>query len=229
MGWLRSMFQDVRTEHASRAVLSNPLTQFTGGPLPAVKPKPSGSSPHRREQPCGTTSVLARWSRFCSQHCLPTSLGSTIITRFFATTEALTPAGPSFIAHRGSLIHVIRTSHHSVSNHLRFSTRRVHFLCAGRTILFGLHLLLAGSPKPPTESSSHRPPMQADFVTDWWFTSSCSPPGDIAPMQLLSVTGLQCQPSQGLSPCCSNALSGALAQASLPVPLPPSSVSETLI
>lgn len=96
-----------------------------GGPLPAVLPQPSGFPPHRRAQPYGTTSALARWPQFGSQHCLPTSLGSTIITRFFATTDALTPAGPFVITHRGSLIHVTRTSHHSVSNHLRFSTRRV--------------------------------------------------------------------------------------------------------
>src|SRR3989442_6480858 len=57
------------------------------------------------------------------------------------------------------------------------------------SILFGLRRALAGSPEPPTESSSLCPPIRADGVTDWWFTSSCSPPGDMAPMQLLSVTG----------------------------------------
>ena len=47
----------------------------------------------------------------------------------------------SFLAvHRGSLIHVTQTSDHSVSNHLRFSTSRVHSLCAGSTISFGLRL-----------------------------------------------------------------------------------------
>ena len=102
-----------------------PAHPVTGGPMPADEPRPSGFPPHRRAQPCGTTSALARWPRFGSRHCLPTSLGSTIITRFFATTDALTPAGPFVIPHRGSLIHVTRTSHHSVSNHPRFSTRRV--------------------------------------------------------------------------------------------------------
>jgi hypothetical protein len=97
----------------------------TGGPLPADEPQPSGFPPHRRAQPCGTTSILARWPQFSFQHCLPTSLGSTIITRFFATTDALTPTGPCVITGRGSLIHATRTSHHSVSNHPRFSTRRV--------------------------------------------------------------------------------------------------------
>jgi hypothetical protein len=125
MGWLRRMFRDVRREHASRTVPLGPAHPVTGGPLPADELRPSGSAPHRREQPCGTTSALVRWPELGSQHCLPTTLRSTIITRFFATTDALTPAGPSFIARRGSLIHVTRTSHHSVSNHPRFSTRRV--------------------------------------------------------------------------------------------------------
>ena len=102
-----------------------PAHPFTGGPLPADEPRPSGFPPHRRAQPCGTTSALMRWPLLGSQHCLPTSLRSTSITRFCATTEALTPAGPLVITRRGSLIHVTRTSHHSVSNHLRFSTRRV--------------------------------------------------------------------------------------------------------
>src|ERR1051326_6731917 len=102
-----------------------PAHPVTGSPLPAGEPLPSGSPPHRRAQPYGTTSALARWPRFGSQHCLPTPLGSTVVTRFLATTGALTPTGPFVIACRGSLIHVTRTSHHSVSNHPRFSTRRV--------------------------------------------------------------------------------------------------------
>ena len=74
------------------------------------------------------------------RHHFPTSLRSTVVTRFFATTDALTPTGPFVAASRGSLIHVTRTAPHSVSNHLRFSTRRVHSLYAGRIILFGLRL-----------------------------------------------------------------------------------------
>src|SRR3989442_1253511 len=101
-----------------------PAHPVTGGPLPAYQSRPSGSPPRRRAQPCGTTSALARWPHSGCQHCLPTSLRSTIVTRFFATTDALTPADPFVIAHRGSLIHVTGTSHHSVSNHRRFSARR---------------------------------------------------------------------------------------------------------
>jgi hypothetical protein len=102
-----------------------PAHPVTGGPLPADEPRPSGFPPRRHAQPYSTVSARLRWPHLGSQHCLPTSLGSTIITRFFATTDALTPAGPLVITGRGSLIHVTRTSHHSVSNHLRFSTRRV--------------------------------------------------------------------------------------------------------
>jgi len=94
-------------------------------PLPAVVRWPGGSSPHRRAQPYGTTSALARWPSLALWHCLPTSLRSTVVTRFFATTDALTPAEPFVAPCRGSLIHVTRTSHHSVSNHRRLSTRRV--------------------------------------------------------------------------------------------------------
>jgi hypothetical protein len=102
-----------------------PAHPVTGGPLPGVKRGPGGSPPHRRAQPCGTPSALASWPSFVLWHCLPTFLRSTVITRFSATTNALTPTGPLVITGRGSLIHVTRTSHHSVSNHLRFSTRRV--------------------------------------------------------------------------------------------------------
>ena len=102
-----------------------PAHPITGGPLPADVSWPSGFPPRRHAQPYGTMSALARWPRSSSQHYLPTSLGSTIITRFFATTDALTPTGPFVVTCRGSLIHVTRTSHHSVSNHPRFSTRRV--------------------------------------------------------------------------------------------------------
>jgi len=94
-------------------------------PLPATGRWLGGFSPHRRAQPCGTTSALVRWPSLVPRHCLPASLRSTVITRFLATTNALTPAEPFVTPCRGSLIHLTRTSHHSVSNHLRFSTRRV--------------------------------------------------------------------------------------------------------
>jgi len=98
---------------------------FPGGPLVPGSLSPGDSPSHRRAQPCGTTPALVSWVQPGGNHHVPTSLGSTVVTRFPATTDALTPAGPFVAAHRGSLIHVTRTSNHSVSNHRRCSTRRV--------------------------------------------------------------------------------------------------------
>ena len=98
---------------------------FQGGPLAPDSRSPDDSSSHRRDQPDGTTSALLSWVQSVGDHHVPTSLRSTVVTRFFATTDTLTPAGPFLAARRGSLIHVTRTSNHSVSNHLRCSTRRV--------------------------------------------------------------------------------------------------------
>ena len=94
-------------------------------PLGSAHLSPGDSSSRLRDQPSGATSALVRWVQPCGDHHVPTSLRSTVVTRFPATTDALTPAGPFVAAHRGSLIHVTRTSNHSVSNHLRCSTRRV--------------------------------------------------------------------------------------------------------
>jgi hypothetical protein len=166
-----------------------PAHPVTGGPLPADQLQPSGFPPRRRAQPCGTTPALVRWPRFGSQHCLPTSLRSTIMTRFFATTDALTPTGPFVIARRGSLIHVPQLP--TILSPTLCGPRpdALHSLNAGRSIGFGLHPAIGGLPRPPTESSSLCSSSWKNGVTDWWFTSSCSPPGSIAPMQLLSVTG----------------------------------------
>jgi hypothetical protein len=78
---------------------------------------------HPCAQPCGTTRTLLNWTPSHIPHHVPTPLRSTVVTRFFATTRALTPTDP-FATGRGSLIHVIWTSDHSVSNHLRFSVSR---------------------------------------------------------------------------------------------------------
>jgi len=107
----------------------------------AFKP---GIPAHPGEQPCGTTRTLVGcWLQICPHH-VPTPLCSTVITRFFALTRALTPTDPLTIG-RGSLIHVTRTSNHSISNHLRISAGRVHSLCANSTILFGLRHCSVGS------------------------------------------------------------------------------------
>ena len=114
--------------------------------------------PHANADSLAALSSAFVWLRTLSAHYFPTSLGSTVITRFCATTDALTPTDSLLAARRGSLIHVTWTSDHSVSNHLRFSTRRVPLPLRWLPILFGLHLSLAGSPEPPTESSSRSIP-----------------------------------------------------------------------
>jgi hypothetical protein len=79
---------------------------------------------HPCAKPCGTARTLAGRMANRARYHIPAPLRSTVITRFFATTRALTPAGP-FATGRGSLIHVTRTSEHSISNHLRTSASRV--------------------------------------------------------------------------------------------------------
>jgi hypothetical protein len=198
--------------------LAHPMT---GGPLPADEPQPSGFPRHRRAQPCGTTSVLARWPQFGSQHCLPASLCSTIITRFFAPTDALSPTGPCVIPGRGSLIHVTRTSHHSVSNHQRFSSRRAPLPQRWP------HYFVRAS------LCARRLAKTADRIEFTLFASGDGRRyGLVVHFQLLSTRGygprcsyfqllaLQCRPGQGLAPCCSSALSGARAPGGSPPAFP---------
>ena len=83
-----------------------------------------GVPPLRGEQPCGTTSALLGWVTIWFTGHLPTSLCSTVVTRFLATTDALTPADPFFVVCRGSLIYCSRTSDHAVSNHLWLASSR---------------------------------------------------------------------------------------------------------
>ena len=124
MGWLRHSSQGVQKQRASRAS-SHSAHPFQGGPLVTDSRHPSASSAHRCAKPHGTTSALAGGGQSGSSHHVPTSLRSTVVTRFCATTDALTPTGPFVAAGRGSLIHVPLTSDPAVSNHLRFSAGRV--------------------------------------------------------------------------------------------------------
>src|SRR6266496_1604930 len=123
MNWLRHSTQGFRKSRTSRAGLRPAhlgCRRFTVGLA-------AGSRQvlplHPCDQPCGTTRTLVGWNSAAAQHHVPTLLRSTVITRFFATTRALTPIDP-FATDRGSLIHVTRTSEHSISNHLRASTSR---------------------------------------------------------------------------------------------------------
>ena len=140
MDWLRLSTQGVQKSRTSRAVVANPLTP-TGRSTVKFPAQPQPGFPARSgAQPCGTTRTLLREIGSRPRHHFPTSLGSTVVTRFPATTDALTPTGPFVAASRGSLIHVTRTSDPSSSNHRRFSASRVHSLSAGSSISFGLRL-----------------------------------------------------------------------------------------
>jgi len=122
MNWLRFSTQGGRKSRTSRADLCPAhldSRRFIVG-LAAG----SRQAMHPCEQPRGTTRTLVGWNPIVTQHHVPALLRSTVVTRFFATTRALTPIGP-FATDRGSLIHVTRTSEHSISNHLWASTSRV--------------------------------------------------------------------------------------------------------
>ena len=124
MDWLRLSTQGFRKSRTSRAG-SRPAHLFRRRSTveSATNPKP-GFPARPGAKPCGTTQTLLRCGSIVPQHHVPVLLRSTVLTRFPATTRTLTPTGP-FAASRGSLIHVTWTSRHSVSNHLRFSARRV--------------------------------------------------------------------------------------------------------
>lgn len=183
---------------------------IAGGPLLAVGWRSSGFSPPRRAQPCGTTSGLASCPPPSSHHYLPASLRSAFITRFLATTDALTPTGPFLVPGRGSLIHVHQTSGHSVSNHLWLSARRCPLPPRWQPILFGLRLALAGSPEPPAESSSLWASPGDPVLRTGRSLPVALHPGLSPRCSYFQLLALKCWPGQGLAPCCSMPLSGAL-------------------
>jgi len=162
---------------------------------------------HPCEEPCGTTRTLAGWNPTAAQHHVPTPLRSTVITRFFATTRALTPAGP-FATDRGSLIHVTRTSEHSISKSSA-DLRQPRSTPSALAALFCCGLAGAmPSRQFRRPNRVHFVPYAGIVVTDCSFISSCSPPG-LCPAQLLFNYWPSVSARSGLSPCCSGALSGA--------------------
>jgi hypothetical protein len=122
MNWLRHSTQGFRKSRTSRADLR---PAHLGSRRFIVGLATDSRQPmHPCEQPRGTTRTLVGCNPVVPQHHVPAPLRSTVVTRFFAATRALTPVGP-FATDRGSLIHVTRTSEHSISNHLWASTSRV--------------------------------------------------------------------------------------------------------
>ena len=123
MDWLRHSTQGFQKSRTSRDGLRHAHLVPRRSTVRSASNSRPGSPGHPGAQPYGTTRTLLGWNPNGSQHHVPVPLRSTVVTRFFATTRTLTPAGP-FATDRGSLIHVTQTSEHSVSNPLRFSTRR---------------------------------------------------------------------------------------------------------
>ena len=117
----------------------------------------------------------------------PASLGSTVVTRFVATTDALTPAGrlfgPEGHEHRlspaGLPDYLAGPTDHSVSNHRRDdrgppgcpALRRL----ASRP-LYRLRHSLEGSPIHADRIEFTATPTREACVTDWSFSFRCSPP-----------------------------------------------------
>ena len=144
MDWLRHSPPGLGGVGTSRVGLRPAHLSYRRSTVDKSRTFKPGIPAHPSEQPCGTTRTLVGcWLQICPHH-VPTPLCSTVVTRFFALTRALTPTDPLTIG-RGSLIHVTRTSNHSISNHLRISAGRVHCLCANSTILFGLRHCSVGS------------------------------------------------------------------------------------
>jgi len=124
MNWLRHSTQGLRKSRTSRAGLRPAHLDSRRSTIGLKSVSQRGFPRHPCAKPCGTARTLAGRMANRARYHIPAPLRSTVITRFFATTRALTPAGP-FATGRGSLIHVTRTSEHSISNHLRTSASRV--------------------------------------------------------------------------------------------------------
>ena len=160
MDWLRLQTKGIEfVLSAARAFA--PLTAFTAVHSRVLKQPKAFTAPAR-----SAFWALCRFGLFVrslTQLYLPTSLGSTIITRFGATTDTLTCAGQDFrpirgpgpVAPAGFPASGTRSSNHSVPTHLMcptwlfvrspFSTGIDLWLLAFPSSL-GLRSLLAGSP-----------------------------------------------------------------------------------
>ncbi len=152
---------------------------------------------------------------FPSRRHLPAPLGSTVVTRFIATTRALTPAPLPLSTEAGLLDSLTCTSGHSVSNH-PMRPCPGHASGSGQALppirLWSLSAVLRTSFIPSSLISRIRPnrvcvatPCRYRVSTDYPFTSSCSPPR-VATTQLLSVTRREAPPVRNFHSLCTLAL-----------------------
>ncbi len=136
-------------------------------------------------------------------------LAPSALTDFDATMDALTPERPAAAGSKVaqvSLLHVIESSHHSVSNH------PLSPLCHGMMFTQGLprerlapisslgrdNCVIWASPLEGRLATTEGR-IEFTNVTDWQFTSSCSPP-HLTVTQLLSVTKFTPKLGRGLAP-----------------------------
>jgi len=215
MDWLRRRTKGTEIILSAAQALA-PLTVFAAVHSRVFIPPKAFSAPAR-----SALRALRRLSLFVgwiTPLYLPTSLGSTIITRFLATTDALTPVDSFVAAHRGSLLHATRTSDHSVSNHLRFSTSRFPLTPRWQ------HHFVGASPFP---SGLAKTADRIEFTLPSGHGGRCY--GLVVHVQLLSTRGYSPDavtfsywPSvsarSGLSPLCSDTLAGALGRVAPRVP-----------
>jgi hypothetical protein len=123
MDWLRPRTKGTEIV-LSAAQARAPLT---GSPA-AHCPTPTSPKAVLHRTDALSLAALRRWfvirsgARMALLSYVPSLHGRYPLLRYYGRSD---PDGPFPAVHRGSLIHATRISDHSVSNHLRFSTRRV--------------------------------------------------------------------------------------------------------
>ena len=212
MDWLRHSTQGVQMSRTSRAVVAHPLTP-TGRSTVRFPAQPQPGVPaHSGAKPCGTTRTLVREIDSRPRHHFPTSLGSTVVTRFSATTDALTPTGPVrrppwFPDSRHQNFRPFPLQPSAVLRQPRPLPRRwQHYFVRGSR-RFARWLAKTADRIEFTLSQC---------VETLLRTGRSLPvalhPGVSPRCSYVQLLALQCRPSQGLAPCCSSAPERALGQ-----------------
>ena len=224
MGWLRHSSRDVQRPRTSRASACSDHP-FQGGPLVADSLCPGEAHSHRRAQPCSTTSALGRESRLAA----PT----TFLRPFAPPVCRAAQAGgryplPSYYG-RADPDRPFRRRRpwFPDSRPLNFPTFRLQpstVLDQPRSTPSTLAALFCSGFALQSKARQNRRPNRVHSV------GPCGPtplrtggslplalhPGVSPRCSYFQLLALQCRPSQGLSPCCSSALSGARPPASPP-------------
>ena len=214
MGWLRLRFRDVRTEPTSRAVLADPLTQSRAAHA-------SEQTQAKRFSTTPTRSALRHYvgPREMALVWLPALLsyapwlhGHYPLLRYYGRSDP----GRPFRHH----LPWFPDSHHQ--NFPPFCLQPSAVLGQTRSTPSTLAALFCSGFAVRSLARQNRRPNRVHFVRP--FERTLLRTGGSLPVALhpgvsprcsyFQLLALQCRPSQGLSPCCSSALSGARALAS---------------